>query len=218
MKQWQRETVKEMGFRKLLRFNVSDVTANLSHFVIDMLDTENMRINIGDRYITVDKESVRKILGLSLGETRVGKKKKDEPGHPLKEKWFGRFDKVPVSFKNILDKIRLEPYEDKSMFKIDFVMLFISTMIVSTKNGSVMYNMLDWFSPEKEFKDHDWCQLILDVVKSCKDEWARCDRKEYFRGPLTYLVLLYLEATTCPGFEDTHAKAPINFWTHNMMS
>ncbi|MFS7989537.1 hypothetical protein Hanom_Chr11g01048111 [Helianthus anomalus] len=149
--------VKEMGFGKLLRFNVSDVTANLGHFVIDMLDTENMRIKIGDRYISVDKESVRKILGLPLGETMVCKKKKDEPGHPLKEKWVGRFDKVPISFKNILDKIRLDPYEDKSLFKIDFVILFISTMIESTKNGSVMYNMLDWFSPEKEFKDHDLC-------------------------------------------------------------
>ncbi|MFS7989538.1 hypothetical protein Hanom_Chr11g01048121 [Helianthus anomalus] len=109
MKQWQREMVKEMGFGKLLRFNVSD---------------------------------------------------KDELGHPLKEKWVGRFDKVPISFKNILDKIRLDPSEVKSMFKIDFVTLFISTMIVSTKNGSVMYNMLDWFSSKKEFKDHDWCQLI----------------------------------------------------------
>ncbi|MFS7989544.1 hypothetical protein Hanom_Chr11g01048181 [Helianthus anomalus] len=137
--------VKEMRFGKLLRFNVSDVTANLGHFVIDMLDTKNMRIKIGDRYISVDKESVRKILGLPLGETR---------------KWVGRFDKVPISFKNILYKIRLDPYEVKSMFKIDFVMLFISTMIVSTKNGSVMYNMLDWFSPEEEFKDYDWCQLI----------------------------------------------------------
>ncbi|MFS7989545.1 hypothetical protein Hanom_Chr11g01048191 [Helianthus anomalus] len=168
MKQWQGEMVKEMRFGKLLRFNVSDVTANLGHSVIDMLDTENMRIKIGDRYISVDKESVRKILGLPLGETRVGKKKKDESGHRLKEKWVGRFDKVPISFKNILDKIRLDPYEDKSMFKIDFVMLFISTMIVSTKNGSVMYSMLDWLSPEEEFKYHDWCQLIITYYGSCE--------------------------------------------------
>ncbi|KAJ0906340.1 hypothetical protein HanPSC8_Chr07g0304401 [Helianthus annuus] len=104
------------------------------------------------------------------------------------------------------------------MFNIDFVMLMLSTMIVSTKNGSVMYNILDWFSPEKEFKEHDWCQLMMDDVKSCKDDWDKSDQDEYFRGPLTYLVLLYLEATTCPGFEDTHNESPLHFWTKDRMS
>ncbi|MFS7982371.1 hypothetical protein Hanom_Chr10g00962061 [Helianthus anomalus] len=97
-------------------------------------------------------------------------------------------------------------------------MLMLSTMIVSTKNGSVMYTILDWFYPEKEFKDHDWCQLMMDVVKSCKDDWDRCDSDDYFRGALTYLVLLYLEATTCPGFEDTHKESPLHFWTKDRMS
>ncbi|MFS8023050.1 hypothetical protein Hanom_Chr16g01446851 [Helianthus anomalus] len=75
------------------------------------------------------------------------------------------------------------------MFNVYFVMLMLSTMIVSTKNGSVMYNILDWFSPEKEFKDHDSCQLMMDALKSCKDDWDRCGPEEYFRGPLTYLVV-----------------------------
>ncbi|MFS7953905.1 hypothetical protein Hanom_Chr07g00624081 [Helianthus anomalus] len=104
------------------------------------------------------------------------------------------------------------------MFSVDFVMLMLSTMIVSTKNESVMYNILDWFSPEKEFKDHDWCQLMMDAVKSCKDDWDRCDPEDYFRGPLTYLVLLYLEATSCPGFEDFHKESPLHFWTKDRMS
>ncbi|MFS8023051.1 hypothetical protein Hanom_Chr16g01446861 [Helianthus anomalus] len=104
------------------------------------------------------------------------------------------------------------------MFNVDFVMLMLSTMIVSTKNGSVMYNILDWFSPEKEFKDHDWCLLMMDAVKSCKDDWDRCDPEDYFRGPLTYLVLLYLESTSCPVFEDFHKESPLHFWTNDRMS
>ncbi|MFS7930422.1 hypothetical protein Hanom_Chr04g00344141 [Helianthus anomalus] len=83
---WQREVVIEMGFGQFLGFNLSEVNANLGHYVVDMLDTESMKIQIGDRHISVDKESIRKILGLPLGDTRVAKKKKDEPGHPLKKK------------------------------------------------------------------------------------------------------------------------------------
>ncbi|KAM0039915.1 hypothetical protein Hdeb2414_s0012g00387591 [Helianthus debilis subsp. tardiflorus] len=135
MNKWQREIIKEMGFGQFLGFHVSEVIANLGHYVVDMLDTESMKIQIGDRYIRVEKESVRKILGLPLGETRVAKKKKVEPGNPLKEKWTHGFAKLPISFKNIVDKIRVDPYEDRSMFDIDFVMLLLSTMIVCTKTG-----------------------------------------------------------------------------------
>ncbi|KAJ0432992.1 hypothetical protein HanIR_Chr17g0865351 [Helianthus annuus] len=38
------------------------------------------------------------------------------------------------------------------MFKIDFVMRFISTMMACTKNAHAMYTMLEWFCLEKEFQ------------------------------------------------------------------
>ncbi|MFS8023052.1 hypothetical protein Hanom_Chr16g01446871 [Helianthus anomalus] len=82
---WQREVVIEMGFGQILGFILSVVNANLGYYVVDMLDTESMKIQIGDRHISVEKEPVRKILGLPLGDTKVDKKKKDEPGHPLKK-------------------------------------------------------------------------------------------------------------------------------------
>ncbi|KAF5759200.1 hypothetical protein HanXRQr2_Chr16g0738411 [Helianthus annuus] len=136
----------------------------------------------------------------------------------LVDTWKNRFVKIPISCKKIVDKIRENSYADEEMFKMDFAMLFIATMIASTKNGNAMYTMLGWFCLSKEFREHDWCQLIMDTIRVCKSDWDRSDRDSFFSGPLTVLVLLYLDSTTCPGLGGDREQAPISFWTKDMMS
>ncbi|KAJ0680986.1 hypothetical protein HanPI659440_Chr16g0630671 [Helianthus annuus] len=136
----------------------------------------------------------------------------------LVDTWKNRFVKIPISCKKIVDKIRENSYADEEMFKMDFAMLFIATMIASTKNGNTMYTMLGWFCLSKEFREHDWCQLIMDTIRVCKSDWDRSDRDSFFSGPLTVLVLLYLDSTTCPGLGGDREQAPISFWTKDMMS
>ncbi|KAJ0450227.1 hypothetical protein HanRHA438_Chr15g0691851 [Helianthus annuus] len=132
--------------------------------------------------------------------------------------WKNRFVKTPVSCKMIVEKIRENIYGDDETFMMDFAMLFITTMIASTKNGNAMYTMLEWFCLSKEFKEHDWCQLIIDTIRVCKSDWDKDDPESIFCGPLTILVLFYLDSTTCPGFVGDREQAPIMFWTKEMMS
>ncbi|KAM0026531.1 hypothetical protein Hdeb2414_s0020g00559231 [Helianthus debilis subsp. tardiflorus] len=209
---WQRNVVRRMGLGKILNLKVSDINASLAYFVIDRLDTEKMEINLGDRQIKVDKEGIRRIMGVPYEGIRVVR---DAEGcadaEKLVETWKNRFVKVPISCKNIINKIRENFYADEEMFKMDFAMLFIATMIASTKNGHAMYRMFGWFCLSKEFKEHDWCQLIMDTIRVCKSDWDRSDRDSFLRGPLIVLVLLYLDSTTCPRFG-------ISFWTKDMMS
>ncbi|MFS7918504.1 putative Ulp1 protease family catalytic domain, papain-like cysteine peptidase superfamily [Helianthus anomalus] len=129
-----------------------------------------------------------------------------------------RFDKPPISCKMIVDKIRENSYAKEETLKMDFAMLFIATMIASTKNGNAMYSMLGWFCLSKEFKDHDWCQMIVGTIRVCKSDWDKNDRDSFFRGPLTVLVLLYLDNTTCPGLGGDREQAPISFWIKEMMN
>ncbi|KAJ0718827.1 hypothetical protein HanPSC8_Chr08g0322641 [Helianthus annuus] len=58
----------------------------------------------------------------------------------------------------------------------------------------------------------------MDTIRVCKSEWDRSDRDPFFCGPLTVLVLLYLDSTTCPGLVGDREQAPISFWTKDMMS
>ncbi|KAF5772041.1 hypothetical protein HanXRQr2_Chr13g0572111 [Helianthus annuus] len=182
-----------MGFGKILKLKVSDINASLAYFVVDRLDTEKMKINHGDRQVKVDKECIHRIMGVPYGGIRVVKDaERCSDAEKVVEAWKNRFVKVPISCSNIVDKIRENCYEDEEMFKIDFAMLFIATMIASTKNGHAMYTMLRWFCLSKEFKEHDWCQLIMDTIRVCKSDWDRSDRDSFFRGSLTVLVVVDL--------------------------
>ncbi|MFS7905135.1 hypothetical protein Hanom_Chr01g00044201 [Helianthus anomalus] len=178
-----------------------------------------MEINLGDRQIKVDKEGIRRIMGVPYGGIRVVR---DAEGcadaEKLVETWKNRFVKVPISCKNIVDKIIENSYADEEMFKMDFAMLFIAIMIASKKNGHTMYTMLGWFCLSKEFREHDWCQLIMDTIRLRKSDWDRSDRDSFFGGSLTVLVLLYLDSTTCPRLGGDRLEAPISFWTKDMMS
>ncbi|MFS7936497.1 hypothetical protein Hanom_Chr05g00416281 [Helianthus anomalus] len=203
---WQRNVVRKMGFGKILKLKVSDINASLAYFVVDRLDTVKMEINLGDRQIKIDKECIRKIMGVPYGGIRVGK---DVEG-------CSDAVKVVETWKNWY--VKKICYEDEEMFKMDFAMLFIATMIASTKNGHTMYTMLEWFCLLKEFKEHDWCQLIMDTIRVCKSDWDRYDCDSFFLGPLIVVVLLYLDSTTCPGFAGDRLEAPISFWTKDMIS
>ncbi|MFS7908123.1 hypothetical protein Hanom_Chr01g00079501 [Helianthus anomalus] len=208
---WQRNVVRRMGFGKILILRVSDVNAQLAYFVVDRLDTEKMEINLADRKIKVNKEGVRRIMGVPYGGIWVVS---DAEGCANAETrvdtWKNRFVKTPISCKMIVDKIRENSYADEEMLKMDFAMLFIATMIASTKNGNAMYTMLGWFCLSKEFREHDWCRLIIDTIRVCKSDWDRNDRDSFFHGPLTVLV--------CPGLVGDRGQTPISFWTKEMMS
>ncbi|MFS8031116.1 hypothetical protein Hanom_Chr17g01541971 [Helianthus anomalus] len=209
----QRNVVRSMGFGKILNLRVSDVNAQLAYFVVDSLDTDKMEINVGDRKIRVNKEGVRRIMGVPYGGIRVvSEAARCADAEARVNTWKNRFVKTPVSCKMIVDKIRENSYADDETFKLDFAMLFIATMIASTKNGNAMYTILGWFCLSKEFREHDWCQLIIDTIRVCKSDWDRDDRNSFFRGPLTILVLLYLDSTTCPGLVGDREQAPISFW------
>ncbi|MFS8002094.1 hypothetical protein Hanom_Chr13g01198061 [Helianthus anomalus] len=188
---WQRNMVHKMGFGKILKLKVSDINALLAYFVVDRLDTEKMEINHGDRQIKVDKECIRRIMGVPYRGIRVVNDAEGcSDAEKVVEAWKNRFVKVLISCKNIVDKIRENCYEDEEMFKIDFAMLFLATMIASTKNGHAMYTILCWFYLSKGFKEHDWCQLIMDTIRVWKSDWDRSDRDSFFFwGSLTVLVV-----------------------------
>ncbi|MFS8026978.1 putative papain-like cysteine peptidase superfamily [Helianthus anomalus] len=174
-----------------------------------------MEINLGDRKIKVNKEGVRRIMGVPYGGIRVVS---DAEGcadvETRVDTWKIRFVKTPISCKMIVNKIIENSYGDEETFKMDFAMLFIATMIACTNNGNAMYTMLRWFYLTKEFREHDWCQLIIDTIRVCKSDWDRNDRDLFFRGPLTVLV----DSTTCQGLVGDREQAPISYWTKEMMS
>ncbi|MFS8008116.1 hypothetical protein Hanom_Chr14g01268951 [Helianthus anomalus] len=214
----QRNIVRRLCFSKILKLKVDEIKSVLGHFVVGRLDTKHMGIRLGEQTIKVDKESVRKLLSLPCGGIRVNIDNKEACKHSLVSRWRGRFSRCIISCKDLVDKITDNEYEDEEMFQLDLVMLFISTMVSCTMNGITMYTLLYMFDMDHGFREHDWCQFIIDTVKVCKNHWKRCDKNSWFRGPLTFLVLLYLDGTRSVGFDDEITEPQISYWNTERIS
>ncbi|KAI7730002.1 hypothetical protein M8C21_024636, partial [Ambrosia artemisiifolia] len=186
----------------------------------EAVDTDKMRININKGYLDVNIESIRMLLGVPSGGVELSLVAKPDGRNPILVDWKKRYPGATVSREQLLSKIIEDDTKDELMFKLDFVLLFISTMVTYNRNGTCMYTLLDWLHLDKEIKDHDWCKFIFDNIKCCKDVWEPNSPDYYINGLFIVLTtdLLYLDRVACEGVKIERSVAPISYWTKTLLS
>lgn len=78
--------------------------------------------------------------------------------------------------------------EDNFDFRLDFLMLFILTMVHCLSHGKCKNEILNSFTGETDFSKVDWCAYVLDSLKNCKKGWSS-DVSRLFTGPLAILMV-----------------------------
>ncbi|KAL8261180.1 hypothetical protein R6Q59_025229 [Mikania micrantha] len=185
----QRGIVRSMGFGKLLSFNVSGIPSKLGHYVVDNLDTSRMVMKTSKGNIKVDKESVNALLGLPLGGIDISALTEANESTKLFSKWRWRYGKRRISPGELVNNIIIDKYEDDLAFKLDFLVLFLTT-VDCWKNGLCKYALIERLDLEVDLKDYDWCGYVVDAIRRCKEGWKRCTRSPPFVGPPTILTLV----------------------------
>ncbi|KAD6795553.1 hypothetical protein E3N88_06449 [Mikania micrantha] len=168
----QRDLVRSMGFGKLLSFNVSGIPSKLGHYVVDNLDTSRMVIKTSKGDVKVDKESVNALLGLPLGGIDISALTEANESTKLFSKWRRRYGKRRISPAELVSNISIDKYEDDLVFKLDFLVLFLTT-IDCWKNGLCKYALIERLDLEVDLKDYDWCGYVVDAIRRGKDDWKR---------------------------------------------
>ncbi|KAI3803844.1 hypothetical protein L1987_32007 [Smallanthus sonchifolius] len=113
--------------------------------------------------------------------------KKPKECTPEYQKWRSRFGRRTIGPSELVQTFFEDRYDDDLMFKLDFLVLFYTTMIRGCRN--------------------------VEAIKNRKKGWTRCDVESEFIGPLTILTLLYVDGTSCRGINDERSLQPIMFWT-----
>ncbi|KAL8237566.1 hypothetical protein R6Q59_018647 [Mikania micrantha] len=102
--------------------------------------------------------------------------------------------------------------DDSLDFELDFLMLFMSTMVECQAHGKCRLEMLDYLDDYIELYVINWSAYVLDCIKRCKSGWEPFTKKP-FKGALTILTLLYVERFSCQGVDADETKTTIEFWT-----
>ncbi|KAL8268111.1 hypothetical protein R6Q59_001909 [Mikania micrantha] len=187
----QRGLVRSMGFGKLLSFNVNVIPSKLGHYVVDNLDTSRMVIKTSKGDTKVDKESVNALLGLPLGGIDISAlTEANEYTKFFFSKWRRCYGRRRISPGELVSNISNDKYEDDIVFKLDFLVLFLTT-VDCWRNGLCKYALIERLDLEVDLKAYDWCGYVVDAIKRGKEGWTRCKRSPPFVGPLTILPGLY---------------------------
>ncbi|MFS7904295.1 hypothetical protein Hanom_Chr01g00034431 [Helianthus anomalus] len=96
-------------------------------------------------------------------------------------------------------------------------MLFLTIMIDCQKNGNCELSYLPFFPKGRDISTVDWCSMIYSAIRNCKVDWVRDDAKSVFNGPLTILLLLYLDSTTCNGIQFQRMNFAMAEWNMERM-
>ncbi|KAL8256335.1 hypothetical protein R6Q59_031402 [Mikania micrantha] len=188
------------------------IPSKLGHYVVDNLDTSRMVIKTFKGYIKVDKESVNALLGLPLGGIDISALTEANECTKLFSKWRRRYGRRRISPGELVSNISIDKYEDEIVFKLDFLVLFLTT-VDCWRNGLRKYALIGRLDLELDLNDYDWCGYVVDAIKRGKEGWKRCTRSPPFVGPLKILILMYVDRVSCQGINENKEVSTIQFWS-----
>ncbi|GKC58439.1 hypothetical protein Tco_1086037, partial [Tanacetum coccineum] len=115
-------------------------------------------------------------------------------------------------------KLRIRKSNSADMnFKLNFIVLFTSVMgQIKTKRFCDL-KILDYISPDTDMANINWCEYVLRCLKSCKEEWTKGEKNCFFRGPLTFLTMTYVDGIKCNYFNVVRKRPPTLVWTSELL-
>ncbi|KAK9063162.1 hypothetical protein SSX86_017032 [Deinandra increscens subsp. villosa] len=126
----QKDAVRKMGFGQLLTFMVDCIPLRLGHYVVDHFSPAHMVIKVGTKQVNVDSLSIKQLLGVPSGNIKFTDDNILETTDDHVMEWRSRYLDRLVSPSEIVDKIIDAPDEDSFDFRMDFIMCFLSVMLL----------------------------------------------------------------------------------------
>ncbi|GKE35806.1 hypothetical protein Tco_1455128 [Tanacetum coccineum] len=102
-------------------------------------------------------------------------------------------------------------------FKLNFIVLFTSVMGQIKTKGFCDLKILDYISPDTDMANINWCEYVLRCLQSCKEEWTKGKKNCFFRGPLTFLTMTYVDESKCISFNVVRKRPPTSVWTSELL-
>ncbi|XP_021776075.1 uncharacterized protein LOC110739902 [Chenopodium quinoa] len=103
------------------------------------------------------------------------------------------------------------------MFKRNFVVLCVSTLMSGGQNKNVNHDVLRYLTNVAKIKDLNWSKFILDSLVKAKIKWdelpTRC-----FPGSLLFLMLLYVDQFVIEEVRAKRETPVLKGWITNMLS
>ncbi|PWA39214.1 hypothetical protein CTI12_AA554800 [Artemisia annua] len=184
----QRNVVSKMGFSSLLAMKVCVIPSRLGFKAVDLFDEHSMSLNLKSGGIKINRETVNAIMGFPMGKEKIKYIKRVRTNNPTIISWRNQFHRYKNSKET---NIRV-------------------TEVVNV----ILDNDFD-----DDIKKLDWCSYPLECLKDSKQKWNKYDTSgaNYYRGPVTFLSLLYAEAILKQQKKKRQEGPAIEYWNSDLL-
>ncbi|KAJ9553563.1 hypothetical protein OSB04_017608 [Centaurea solstitialis] len=172
----------------------------------------------GDGDIEVNNESFSRILGLKNEGLDIKAFVTGESWYDRIESWKAQFDDRSCIRAFEIQKKITQSENDDWRFRLNFIILFINSMAESSKMGIVNSTILLHLPNELDFKMTNWCKYICDCARDAKNAWSSKVAISFYTGPITFLMLLYVDSTSCEAVPHKRLIPAIREWKTSMLN
>ncbi|PWA90628.1 Peptidase C48, SUMO/Sentrin/Ubl1 [Artemisia annua] len=206
----QKQDVTEMGFGAVLGFRIKDVPTRLSYWLLDNFDEDRCVLAIDGKEISITRETVRDVLGIPMGNVPVEAVDEADFRHPLVVEWKQQFDGT-TRYKHIpVEKQIYTQQEGGWMFKLNFLVLYFTSIGEANKNATVNLRFFNRIQDENDIPGFDWCSYVIECLVRTKRSWVRT---YHYCGPVIVLLVVYAESMRQSRGNGDVEMPLVNNWT-----
>ena len=185
----QRQDVTDMGFGSVLGFKIKDVPTKLGFWLLENFNEDTCVLDVDGKQISITKETVRDVLGLPMGIVSVESRDETDFRHPLVVEWKRQFGKQE-RYKHIPVEKQIYTQADGGwMFKLNFLVLYFTSIGESNKNATVNLRFMSCIADENDIPLFDWCTFVRECLVRTKKTWVRTS---HYCGPVIVLLVCFL--------------------------
>ncbi|GER45759.1 E3 ubiquitin-protein ligase [Striga asiatica] len=229
----QKEDVKSIGFGHLLDMKITQIApANLCYFLVTKYRyASNTLILRGNREMNITAEDVEAILGLPRGPKEVIEGDwydKDEQYNKMlgdfRETFgFKRTAGAPTAKKLVQYLTGKDVERGQRVYGDDFKRIFViavvSLFLWRNRGQECKFRLLKSLRKPSDIINYNWCQYVLQALSESVKMWNESGGEAHFNGPLTFLVVCYLDRVQFMNKTYVSRKFPaIAYWTNQAIS
>ncbi|GJU24406.1 vacuolar-sorting receptor 1-like protein [Tanacetum coccineum] len=209
------ESVPKKGFSSLHNVSIDQLPSKLGWFVVSKFKNYMLSLDTGDK-IEVTRQKIHDMLGVPVGSYSLFDLDEREADHEFVKLWVGQFHPVELRDLRVNDITqKLVAAKDIDfLFKVNFLTLFTNTMgKADGLKGQICLDVVRRLREDFVISDIDWCGYIYDCLRDSKLPSGT----NHYLGPLTFLILLYLDSTKFDRFHVVHTRLANRNWSTYLM-
>ncbi|GJZ11370.1 hypothetical protein Tco_0546129, partial [Tanacetum coccineum] len=207
--------LNDIGFSSLNNASIDKLPMKLGWFVVSRFKNYKLSLDTGDQ-IEVTRSKIHDMLGIPVGGYSLFKLDERETGDEFVKEWADQFSPIALKKIRVNDIARklVESQEIDFLFKVNFLTLFTNTMCKADGlKGEICLDVVKRVREDTVISDIDWCGYVYDCLRDSKLPKGTNN----YLGPLTFLILLYLDSTNFERFPVVRTRPAVKNWTSYLM-